>query len=123
MTPADRQASNTRANGDHPIDYHAVRRSIPLARVLELLDFRPTVNQGRNLRGRCVLCSSAKPENRTSQTRRCFAADLSRDVWYCFQCRQGGDQLTLWSLASHKPLYAATKLLCQSTSLSIPWLT
>ena len=128
MTPADRQASNTRANGDRlidhrPIDYHAVRRSIPLARVLELLDFRPTVNQGRNLRGRCVLCSSAQPEHRTSQTQTCFAADLSRNVWHCFGCRQGGDQLTLWSLANRKPLYAATKLLCQSTGLPIPWLT
>ena len=127
MTLADRQASNTRANGDHPIDYrpidyHAVRRSIPLARVLELLDFRPTGNQGRNLRGRCVLCSSAKTENRTSQTRRCFAADLSRDIWYCFGCHRGGDQLTLWSLANHKPLYAATRLLCQSTGLPIPWI-
>ena len=53
----------------------------------------------------------------------CFAADLSRDIWSCFGCHQGGDQLTLWSLATHQPLYAATKFLCQSNGLPIPWRT
>ena len=133
MTPPDRHTGKDRANDDRanddrvadyrPIDYRAVRRSIPLSRVLNLLEFHPTRNRSSNLRGRCVLCSSAKPENSRRQTQTCFAADLSRDIWYCFGCHQGGDQLTLWSLATHKPLYAATKLLCQSTGLPIPWLT
>ncbi len=127
MTPADRQDNNERVNDDRPvdyraIDYRAVRRAIPLSRVLELLEFHPTPRRGSNRRGHCVLCSSAKTENRTSQTRRCFAADLSRDLWYCFGCHRSGDQLTLWSLANHKPLYAATRLLCQSTGLPIPWI-
>lgn len=126
MTPADRQDNNDRVNADRTadyraIDYRAVRRAIPLSQVLDLLDFRPAGYRSRNLRGRCVLCGSAKPENSTRQTRTCFAADLSRDVWYCFACNQGGDQLKLWSLATHKPLYAATKLLCQTTGLPIPW--
>ena len=125
MTPADRQDNNDRENADRPvdyraIDYRAVRRAIPLSRVLELLEFHPTRSRGSNLRGHCVLCSRAKPESRASQTHPCFAADLARDIWYCFACRQGGDQLILWSLASHKPLYAATKLLCQSTGIPIP---
>ena len=128
MTPADRQENNERVHADRPadyraIDYRAVRRAIPLSRVLELLEFPPTRRRGSNLRGHCVLCSRAKPAIRASQTQQCFAANLSRDVWYCFGCHRGGDQLTLWSLATHKPLYPATKLLCQSTGLPIPRLT
>jgi len=127
MTLADRQDNNDRVHADRPadyraIDYRAVRRAIPLSRVLELLEFHPTRSRGRNLRSRCVLCSSTKPESSTRQTQACFAADLSRDVWCCFGCRRGGDQLTLWSLANHKPLYAATTLLCQTTDLPIPWI-
>ena len=127
MTPADRQDNNDRVNADRPadyraIDYRAVRRAIPLSRVLELLEFHPTRRRGSNRRGHCVMCSRAKPESRTNKTQTCFAADLSRDIWYCFGCHQGGDQLTLWSLATHKPLYAATKFLCQSTGLPIPWI-
>ena len=125
MTPADRQDNHERVHADRQadyraIDFRAVRRVISLSRVLELLEFHPTRSRGSNLRGHCVLCSRAKPESRASQTHPCFAADLSQDIWYCFACRQGGDQLTLWSLASHKPLYAATKLLCQSTGIPIP---
>ena len=127
MTLANRQDNKDPVNAERPsdhraIDYRAVRRAIPLSRVLELLEFHPTRSRGGNLRGRCVLCSSAKPESSASQTQPCFAADLSRDIWYCFGCHRGGDQLTLWSLASQKPLYAATKLLCQSTGLPIPWI-
>ena len=127
MTSADRQDNDDRVHADRPaeyraIDYRAVRRAIPLSRVLELLEFHPTRRRGSNLRGHCVLCSRAKPESSKRQTQPCFAADLSRDIWYCFGCRRGGDQLTLWSLASHKPLYPATKLLCQSTGLLISWI-
>ena len=127
MTPADRQDNNERVHADRPadyraIDYRAVRRAIPLSRVLELLEFHPTRSCGSNRRGHCVLCSRVKPESSTNKIQTCFAADLSRDIWYCFGCRRGGDQLTLWSLATHKPLYAATKLLCQSTGLPIPWI-
>ena len=128
MSLPDRQDNNERLNAERQadyraIDYRAVRRAIPLSQVLELLEFHPTRRRGSNLRGHCVLCSRAKPESSASQAQPCFAADLSRDVWHCFGCRQGGDQLTLWSLANRKPLYAASKLLCQSTGLPIPWLT
>lgn len=127
MTLPDRQARNHRVNADRTpadraINYRAVRRAIPLSRVLQLLEFHPTRNRGSTLRGRCVLCGNTKPESSPRQTQACFAADLSRDIWYCFGCRRGGDQLTLWSLANHKPLYAATKLLCQTTDLPIPWI-
>ena len=125
MTLADRQDNNDRVKADPPadyraIDYRAVRRAIPLSRVLELLEFHPTQSRGSHRRSHGVLCRSAKPESSSNKTQTCFAADLSRDVWYCFGCRRGGDQLTLWSLARHLPLYAATKLLCQTTGLPIP---
>jgi len=128
MTLADRQDNNDRVHADRPadyraIDYRAVRRAIPLSRVLDLLEFHPTRNRGSNLRGHCVLCSSASPDSSAKQTRPSFAADLSQDIWHCFGCHQGGDQLTLWSLATHQQLYAATKFLCQSTGLPIPWRT
>jgi len=127
MTSAGRQNNNDRVKADRPadyraIDYRAARRAIPLSRVLELLEFHPTQSRCSHRRGHCVLCSSANPESSTNKTQTCFAANLSQDVWYCFGCHRGGDQLTLWSLASHKPLYLATKLLCQTTDLPIPWI-
>ena len=127
MTPADRQDNNERVHADRQadyraIDYRAVRRAIPLSRVLELLEFHPARRRGSNLRGHCVLCSRAKPDSSVKPARACFAADLSRNIWLCFECHQGGDQLALWSLAKQKPLYAATKLLCQSAGLPIPWI-
>lgn len=126
MTLPDRQSHNERMNAAAPpvdhaaIDYRAVRRAISLSRVLELLEFHPTRSRSTNRRGRCVLCSRAEPESSTNQTQPCFAADLARDIWYCFGCNQGGDQLTLWSLVRRKPLYAATRLLCETTGLPIP---
>ncbi len=129
MTNENHHANKDRTLDYRAIDYRAVRRAIPLSRVLNLLAFHPTRNRGSNLRGRCVLCSRASPDRGASrdssakQTRPCFAADLSRDIWHCFECHQGGDQLTLWSLATHQPLYAATKFLCQSTGLPLPWRT
>jgi len=104
------------------IDYRAVRRLIPLSRVLDLLDFQPQRCRGDNLRGMCVLCSRACAAKQ-SQSRSSFAANLRRDVWFCFACHQGGDQLKLWSLSVQQPLYAATTRLCDSTGTPIPWLT
>ena len=103
------------------IDYRAVRRQISLSRVLNLLSFKPAQCRGDDLRGICMLCARL-PAARQSRSRTSFAANLRRDVWYCFACRQGGDQLLLWCLSSQQPLYAATKLLCHSAGLAIPWL-
>jgi len=104
MTPEHQHANKDRTLDYRAIDYRAVRLAIPLSRVLERLEFHPTRSRGSNLRGHCVLCSSTKSESRASQTQPCFAADLSRDIWYCFGCHRGGDQLTLWLLATHEPL-------------------
>jgi len=103
------------------LDYRAIRRAIPLSRVLELLEFHPSWIRGCRLRGGCMLCGRAGVENLLNQRRSCFAADVDRDLWYCFGCGRGGDQLTLWSLASGQPLYPATKRLCHSAGLPIPW--
>ena len=86
MTLQDRHANKDRILDYRAIDYRAVRRAIPLSRVLDLLEFHPTRYRGSNLCGRCVLCSSASPDSSAKQTRPCFAADLSRDIWYCLGC-------------------------------------
>ncbi|MFN9827867.1 MAG: hypothetical protein ACK58J_27255, partial [Planctomyces sp.] len=103
-----------RSSGHRSLDYRAVRRLIPLSRVLNLLGFQPAQCRGESLRGICVLCARG-PAAQPPQSRTSFAADLRRDVWYCFRCHRGGDQLTLWSLSIQQPLYAATKQLCDAT--------
>lgn len=98
------------------IDYPAVRRAVSLAQVFELVRFEPLRDRRGQLRGACPLvgCPSA--------SRACFAADLSRDVWYCFGCARGGDQLAFYSLATERPLYRATLTLCQQVGIPVPYL-
>lgn len=126
VTPADRCHTGWSPNDNQPlryraIDYRAVRQLISLSRVLSLLSFEPVQCRGDNLRGNCMLCAR-QPAAQSPRSRTSFAANLPRHIWYCFACRQGGDQLKLWSLSNQQPLYAATKLLCHSAGLAIPWL-
>lgn len=102
------------AGADFAIDYAAVRAAVPLARVLELLGFEPTVVRGRQLRGRCILgdCGSASA--------RSFTANLELNAWYCHACKRGGNQLKLWQLLQQRGLYASTRSLCRAANIPIP---
>ena len=103
------------------LDYRAIRRQISIRQVLGLLRYRKTTPRGHQMRGRCPLASHA---GRT-QRDRCFTVHLEQNLFYCFLCHRGGNQLDLWTAITKLPLRAATLDLCsrldiQPTTLPIP---
>ncbi len=97
-----------------PIDYAALRAQIPMARVLQLLDFRPLRVRGPQLRGPCPLpnCSSARAPD--------FSVNLQRHIFHCFACGSGGNQLDLWAAAHQLLLAVAAVDLCRAAQLPVP---
>ena len=96
------------------IDYAAVRRAIPMKRMLQLISYEPTTCHGSQLRGPC-------PLSRTCSSRS-FSVHLDRHLFHCFDCGAGGNQLDLWSALHHLPLYRAAEHLCHQTGIAIPYL-
>jgi len=89
------------------LNYAAIRAQIPIRRVLELLDWKPTRRRGDQWRGQCpLLCSSGS--NRKPR----FSVHVSRHLFQCFTCHHCGNQLDLWAAATTKPLHPATLDLC-----------
>ncbi len=98
-----------------PIDYRAVRESVPISRILAHWSFEPTVCWGDRLRGRCLLADCRGPN-------RSLSIDMERSLWYCFTCRRGGDQLELWRLVRRLSLYVAALQLCALVGRPVPYL-
>ena len=98
------------------IDYAAIRSQISMAQVLELLAFTPSRHRGPQLRGPCPLpdCSSPFPH--------CFSAHLQRNIYHCFSCGWGGNQLDLWAAFHNLSLHAAAHDLCRHVNLPPPYL-
>lgn len=92
------------------LDYAAIREQIPIRRVLELLDWQPTLRRGPQWRGPCPLSCC--------QSTRGFSVHLSRDLFRCFDCRRGGNQLDLWAAATDQPLHPATRDLCERLGIA-----
>lgn len=93
------------------LDYAAIRAQIPIRRVLELLDWKPTRCRGHQWRGWCPLCSTGTSKQSS------FSVHISRNLFQCFICRQSGNQLDLWAAATSQPLYPATRHLCRSLGI------
>jgi DNA primase len=98
------------------IDYAAVRQRIAVPRVLDLIEYRPTVIRGDQWRGPCPIAEHASTRDRD----RCFSVNLSRNVFRCFRCGRSGNQLDLWAAITQQPLYPATVDLCQRLGVEIP---
>jgi DNA primase len=98
------------------IDYRAVRASIRLTDVLDLIDYQPRSRFGAQLRGPCPLHGSSAP------TSRVFAAHLGKNVYHCFRCGAGGNALDLWVALTGQSLHAAVIDLCQRLHRPVPWL-
>jgi DNA primase len=97
-----------------PLDYAAIRRQIPIRRVLELLNWEPTVHRGGYCRGPCPFCRSS-PGRTSGRPRQehSLSVETQRNLFHCFRCHSGGNQLDLWAAATGQPLYAATLDLCR----------
>jgi len=96
------------------IEYAKVRAAISIRQVLELLEFEPSFRQGDQWRGPCPIHGSQSPQSRS------FSVSLGHSAFRCFSCGAEGNQLDLWSLAQHLPLYEATLELCERLSIEVP---
>lgn len=98
------------------LDYRALRAQIPIRAVLEELQFAPLRIRGDQWRGPCPLHGS-------EDTSDCFAVHISKQAFFCHGCHRGGNQLDLWAMAMHLPLYPASLHLCQRLHLTPPLLS
>ena len=96
------------------IDYAAVRSTIPMLRVLELIPYEPTTRRGSQLRGRCPLNTACSAPS--------FSINLDRNLYHCFGCGVGGNQLDLWSAIYNSPLHEAAANLCHQAGIAVPYL-
>lgn len=98
------------------IDYRALRRQMPMERVLELLDYQATSRRGPQLRGACPFHTS------TISPARCFSVHLTKGLFHCFHCGAHGNQLDLWAQLRQLPINAAALDLCHRADIDIPLL-
>jgi DNA primase len=96
------------------IDYRAVRSQIPMERVLELIDYRPTSRRSHQLRGACPFHLLDDPNPR------CFSVELKKGLFRCFTCGAQGNQLDLWARLHRLPLHKAAADLCHHAAVRIP---
>ena len=96
------------------IDYAEVRRAIPMRRVLELLGYRAARRRGDRLRGSCPLHCTCSRES--------FRVDLGENLFHCFSCGAGGNQLDLWAAFHDLALHPAAERLCHAAGIAVPWL-
>ncbi len=98
------------------VDYAAVRRAIPMSRVLDLLDFVAVRRNGNQVRGPCPVHRSSSLQSRS------FSANLATNAFRCFTCGAAGNQLDLWQHVQGLMLFDAAVDLCQRAQLPVPWL-
>jgi putative transposase len=105
------------ARTDRPaIDFAAVRATITLAAVLQLLGFQPNSSRAAQQRGPCPLHGSS------SGTSRCFSANLDQHTFHCFKCGRTGNALDLWAQANRLSIYDAAVDLCGRLGIPVPTL-
>lgn len=98
------------------IDFVQLRREVKIQQVLGLMQCEPVVCSSQNWRGPCPLHGSQSP------TSRIFSVDLRRNLFRCFKCQAGGNQLDLWAQATGLPIYAASVELCGKLGIELPLL-
>lgn len=98
------------------IDFTALRLTVSMAQVLDLLQFHPVSRSGDELRGPCPVHESSSPTSRS------FSADLRKNAWRCFRCHAGGNQLDLWAQSQKLSLHAAALDLCERLAVPVPQL-
>jgi DNA primase len=96
------------------IDYRALRRQIPMERVLDLIGYHPTSRRDNQLRGACPFHVPEQP------IPRCFSVELKRGIFRCFDCGAHGNQLDLWARLRRLPLHKAALDLCKHAGVRIP---
>jgi putative transposase len=98
------------------IDFTAVRATITMAAVLQLLGFQANSRRGAQQRGSCPLHGS------THGASRCFSANLDEHIFHCFKCGCSGNALDLWAQATRQTSYDAAIDLCHRLGIPLPTL-
>jgi hypothetical protein len=98
------------------IDFHRLRREIPMEEILNLVGFVPTHRTGDQWYGQCPL---HKPNSGRSRT---FSVNVASRLYCCHKCRRQGNQLDLWAAFTRLPLHPASIELCHALSREIPWI-
>jgi transposase InsO family protein len=97
------------------IDFQAIRASLTIATVLDLLGCTVQARGGQH-RGPCPLHGS------TYATTRCFSANLEAHCFHCFKCGRTGNVFDLWAQATKQTPYHAALDLCERLNMSVPFL-
>ncbi len=98
------------------IDFHRLRREIPMEEFLNLVGFVPTHRTGDQWYGRCPLHESNSGRSRS------FSVNVATRLYCCHKCRSQGNQLDLWVAFTRLPLHAASTELCHALVREIPWI-
>jgi DNA primase len=98
------------------VDFAAVRLSVPLARVLELLAFAPAEGRGDQVRGPCPVHKSGSTASRS------FSANLAKNAFRCIACGAAGNQIDLWAAVQGLSTFQAAVDLCERHGIAVPWL-
>ena len=96
------------------IDFAQVRARVPIARVLELIQFQPVRRSGAELRGPCPIHRARSPRSRS------FAANVAKNVFRCFHCGAAGNVLDLWAAVHQTNVYRAAVELCERLDIELP---
>jgi hypothetical protein len=98
------------------VDFHRLRREIPIEQVLDLLGFEPSHRRGQQWYGRCLLHDSQSGRGRS------FSVNVVLGRYYCHRCHSRGNALELWAAATRLPLYQAAIDLCRALGRDVPWI-
>lgn len=97
------------------LDYAALRRKVPIRRILELIHFQPSSRRGNQWRGPCPLPQHPARNKRDPD----FSVNVQRNIYYCHRCKTGGNQLDLWSTILKWELHDAAVDLCRTLHIDI----
>ena len=84
------------------IEFAKLRKDIPIERILawQGVVLKPT---GKTLRGQCLLCNH--------KSERDFVVTPEKGLWFCFNCRRGGDGIQLVALIENVGVQDAARLI------------
>ena len=98
------------------IDFAQVRALVSLLDVLNLIGFVPSDGFSVQVRGPCPIHRSP------SQSSRSFSANLSLNIYRCFNCSSSGNQLYLYATVTGLSLFDAAVALCEQLHREVPWM-
>jgi DNA primase len=98
------------------IHFASVRARIALTDVLAVIGFVPCESYGDQVRGPCPVHHSATPSSRS------FSANLRLNIYKCFKCGSGGNQLDLYATVTGLSVFEAAIELCEKLDHEIPWM-